>query len=299
MLSRTFFAITITGLLLAGLGLGLNAQSSSKASYLGSYIWRNSTPAFGGFSGIHLADQGKTLTLISDRGHFATASVARRDGVISEVTLDTIPPLLDPKGETASRFQSDAEGLAIRDDGRIFVSFEGIHRVWTYRDTTSEAAWLPRHNDFKSMQNNSSLEALAIGPDGVLYTMPERSGKLSRPFPVYRYKGGVWSKAFDLPRRGNFLTVGADFGPDGDFYLLERHFTGIFGFQSRVRRFQLHDDKIVGEEILLTTSTGKHDNLEGLSIWRDGAGDLRLTMVSDDNFKPFQRTELVEYVLRK
>lgn len=297
MLSRTFFAISAAGLFL--LGLGLNAQTTSNARYLSSYTWRNSAPAFGGFSGIHLADHGKSLTLISDRGHFATASIARRDGVISDVTLESLPALQDPKGGDTSRFQSDAEGLAIRDDGRIFVSFEGIHRVWTYRDTTSEAAWLPRHNDFKSMQNNSSLEALAIGPDGVLYTMPERSGKLDRPFPVYRYKGGVWSKAFSLPRRGKFLTVGADFGPDGDFYLLERHFTGVFGFQSRVRRFKLHNDKIVGEEIILTTRTGKHDNLEGLSIWRDGSGDLRLTMVSDDNFKPFQRTELVEYVLSK
>lgn len=187
----------------------------------------------------------------------------------------------------------------VRDDGRIFISFEGQHRVWTYRDIASEAAWLPRHADFKSMQANSSLEALAIGPDGALYTIPERSGRLSLAFPVYRYKGGVWTNAFTLPRRGKFLVVGADFGPDGNLYLLERYFTGLFGFQTRVRRFRLSGSKITGEEIILSTTTGRHDNLEGLTVWRDSVGNLRLTMISDDNFKSFQRIELVEYLLPK
>jgi len=158
---------------------------------------------------------------------------------------------------------------------------------------------LPRHPDFKKMQNNSSLEALAIGPDGAFYTIPERSGGLETPFPVYRYSNGAWTKPFVIPRRGPYLVVGADFGPDGRFYLLERAFNSIFGFQTRVRRFSVEGKRISNEEILVESPSGRHDNLEGLAVWQDGAGDIRLTMISDDNFRILQSTEFVEYRLKQ
>lgn len=40
-----------------------------------------------------------------------------------------------------------------------------------------------------------------------------------------------------------------------------------------------------------------HDNLEGISVWQDPDGRIRLTMISDDNFMVFQRTEIVEYAV--
>ena len=215
------------------------------------------------------------------------------------VDAGPILPLKNTKGGPLSLYETDSEGLALRDDGRLYVSFEANHRVWTYRNPTSEAAWLPRAPEFRKMQNNSSLEALAIDRNGALYTMPERSGKATRPFPVYRYKGRAWTQPFAIPRRGNFLPVGADFGPDGRFYLLERHLNGIFGFLTRVRSFQISGDRIFDEQTLLETSTGTHDNLEGLAVWRDDKGDIRLTMISDDNFRAFQITEFVEYRLQQ
>ena len=91
--------------------------------------------------------------------------------------------------------------------------------------------------------------------------------------------------------------MGADFGPDGWFYLLERDFRGILGFAARVRRMKLTENGPTDEEILLTTRPLQYDNLEGISVWQDGRG-IRLTMISDDNFLFVQRTELVEYRLR-
>ena len=49
--------------------------------------------------------------------------------------------------------------------------------------------------------------------------------------------------------------------------------------------------------ILLETRGGRHGNLEGLAVWQDSHGALRLTMISDDNFQFFQRTEWVDYKL--
>lgn len=88
-----------------------------------------------------------------------------------------------------------------------------------------------------------------------------------------------------------------DFGPDGRLYLLERALRGLF-FATRVRRFEIAEGaRVVSEETLLETAAGTHDNLEGISVWRDGAGDIRITMISDDNFRFLQRTEIVEYRL--
>lgn len=273
----------------AAAGNGLLATESA------SVTWRHKDDRFGGFSGLHVFDGGTRFLGISDRGVIVEGRFIRRQGRLSAITLDSIRPLKDTNGVPLKGFRTDAEGLAVRNNGRLYISFEGAHRVWTYRDPASEGAWLPRHPDFKSMQNNSSFEALAIGPDNVLYTIPERSGRLSRPFPVYRYKNGAWDQPFSIPRRGPFLVVGADIGPDGRFYLLERHLGSIFGFETRVRRFEMTDTGLKNEVTLIQTSAGEHDNLEGVSVWRDEGGRLKLTMISDDNFRGIQKTEIVEY----
>lgn len=269
-----------------------------EAEYLGSYGWRVDAPGFGGFSGLELSGDGRSFIAVTDKGWIAEGTLSRApSGAVSGVALGRLARLKDTKGGPVSRYDIDAEGLALRDDGRLFVSFESVHRVWTYRDTRTEAAWLPRHPDFRGLQNNSSLEALAIGPDGTIYTLPERSGVLTRPFPVYRYRSGDWDIPFSVPRYGPYLVVGADFGPDGRFYLLERHLSGIFGFQTRVRSFRITGDRLEDEHVLLETGPGRHDNLEGIAVWRDDAGAIRLTMLSDDNLNGFQRTEFVDYRL--
>ena len=47
----------------------------------------------------------------------------------------------------------------------------------------------------------------------------------------------------------------------------------------------------------MQTEPGLHDNLEGLSVWRDPQGRLRATMVSDNNYLFIFRSEIVEYRL--
>jgi hypothetical protein len=183
-------------------------------------------------------------------------------------------------------------------DAGIFISLERLHEVWRVSPDGEVIERLPRHPDFAALQGNASLEALAADAEGALYALPERSGSWTRPFPVWRYADGVWSRAFEVPRRGRFLPVGADFGPDGRLYLLERRMPLPFDFATRVRRFEIVDGQIVSEETLLETPPGLHDNLEGLAVWRDDDGAIRLTMVSDDNYSRFQKTEIVEYRLQ-
>jgi len=292
MRNRTRGAI---GAALAGAIAIAAAASGGEARFVASYTWRMDDPAFGGFSGLELSQDGRRFTAMSDRAGIVSGTLERQDGRIVAVQAGAVANLMDDKGQPQSQAEGDSEGLAVDGNGRVFVSYEGTSRVWAY-DTPDRAMPLPRAEAFKRLQTNSSLEALAIDARGRLYTLPERSGELTRPFPVWRYDKGRWTQPFDIPRRGGFLAVGADIGPDGRFYLLEREFTGV-GFRSRVRRFDMAEDALSGETTLFESHLLRHDNLEGLAVWRDEAGAIRLTMISDDNFNFFQRTQLVEYTV--
>ncbi|WP_456388970.1 esterase-like activity of phytase family protein [Profundibacter sp.] len=270
--------------------------ASQNAEHIGSYTWRGMSEKHGGFSGIEVSDDGMRFTVIGDKGAIVEGRFIRVNGQISAVQ-SSIHKLKNTTGRSVSKIDSDAEGLAITASGRIFISFEHHHRVWGYQDSKAKAAWLPQHPDFKHLKSNDGLEALAIDPDGTLFALPEKSSKES--IHIYRYKGDKWDQPFSIPRIKHFKAVGADFGPDGKFYLLERTLKSIFGFKTRIRRFEIQGDTIGAGEVVLETASGLHDNLEGLSVWRDDAGDIRLTMIADDNFNWYQRSEFVEYRLQE
>ncbi len=293
-----------TGLaLIAGSVLALAMRGSATAGphgFRGAYRWRMDDPEFGGLSALNVFPGGTRFIAISDHGAWTEGRIHRdAAGIIKDVTAAPFRLLLGADGQPFKEARRDSEGVAVARDGTVYISFEGPQaaRVLRYPRLDGPAENLTRHPDFPRMQENSSLEALAIGPDGTLYTLPERSGALDRPFPVYRYRAGTWDKPFTVPRRGNYLAVSADVGPDGRFYLLERDFRGLSGFASRLRRFALDGSGVSQEVTVMESAPGTHDNLEGLSVWRDAGGVLVATMVSDDNFRFFQTTELVEYAL--
>ena len=287
----------LPGLFLVLLG---GSACAERLDHLGSYTWVAENPKIGGLSGLEVSDDGTQFWAVGDKGLFVSGRLLREAGHISGVRdVNAVPLLHGPDARTMPADYQDAEGLARSEKGTFAISFEHVHRIWLWRSETGSTERIDNPLDFGGLQRNSGLEALALREDGLLYAVPERSGQLTRPFPVYRISqtGTDFDIAFHLPRRGDFLPVGADFGPDGRLYLLERHFMGFLGFRNRVRVFTLEGDQIIGERTLLETEGPRHDNLEGISIWRDPEGSLRATMISDDNFNSFQRTQFVEYRL--
>jgi hypothetical protein len=274
-----------------------NCALSTEATYLSSYAWTMPDENFGGFSSLEMDDQGQGFVTTSDHGYFLSGKIKRHDGIIVSVSDQKLTPIRNTKGILVDELNSDAEGIAIGPNGKIFVSFERNHRVWSFAKTTSAAHKLPKHADFETLQYNSSLEALAVDKKGWLYAAPERSGKLNAPFPIYRFNGTRWDKRLSIPRRGAFRVTGADIGPDGKFYLLERDFFIPLGIATRVRSFGITKTGLIDEQVILQTGYGTHGNLEGISIWQDDQKRIRITLIADDNFSFLQQTEIVEYVL--
>ena len=262
-----------------------------------STAWSESDARFGGYSGVVLAPDGGSLLAVSDKGSWIRGDIDRNDGKLEGVRATAIGDLHEISGARLEGETTDAEGLAVDSLGRAYVSFEAFHRVRRYDDIDGPATDVPSHPDFRAFQLNSALETLALDADGTLYAIPERSGAWERPFPVYRFRDGAWDRDLSLRRDGTFLAVDGDFGPDGKFYLLERDFGWLKGFATRVRRFTLGPDGFGDEATLLETPFGELDNMEGISTWRDEDGRIRVTLISDDNFFPLQRTTLVEYLL--
>jgi hypothetical protein len=282
-------------LVLALIAGGLAGPATAEAEFQGAFTWIYDDWTFGGFSG--LETDGDRFHALTDGGTMYRGRFLREDGRIVGIKHGNRRRLTDAAGDRLDGHENDAEGIAIGPDGRVFLSFEYRHRVVEW--TANASPELPVPRDFLALQTNSGLEALAIDAEGRLYAVPERSGKLDRPFPVYRYTAtsGSWDVAFRLERSGSFLPTGADFGPDGRLFLLERDFHGIFGFSSRVRVFDPVEGAVLTGETLIETRPGVRDNLEGISVWVNDAGETILTMISDDNFFPIQRTEIVEYRL--
>jgi len=278
--------------------MGAETTDPGPAAWLGSYVWTMNNDRFGGMSAIEVTPDGMGFVALSDRGAIVPGTFRRDEqGRISGVVAEPLGVLRSRNDGALTPSRSDSEGLAIAPDGTIYISFEIAPRVLRYQSPYGRPQILPIPRDFSRMASNGALEALAIAPDGALFTMPERSVRPDGAFTIYRFRDGSWDAPFALPRDGAFLPVGADFGPDGRLYLLERDL-GVFGFSTRVRRFVLTGDTIDAGETLLQTSAGTHGNLEGIAVWRDTAGRLRLTMIADNNFKSFLDTQIVEYTLQ-
>lgn len=244
---------------------------------------------FGGISAIDLDATGRGY-LLSDRGTLFDARFGERGAL----QIDGARVLSDAQGKALPRPKLDSEGLAILPDGRLAVSFEWRHRIEIFDVDGRSSAMLPVPEAFADLGSNAGLETLAVDGAGRLLAIPERSGASSRPFPVFVHDG-TWRET-SLPRRGAFLPVGADFGPQGRLYLLERDYL-LSGFRSRIRRFDWDGRALSREEEILRTRFWRHGNLEGIAVTKRGE-DTMIDMVSDDNFLPVQRGALVRYRLK-
>lgn len=249
----------------------------------------------GGLSGILIADDGLSGNLLTDRGKVFPVTISRDDDLdIADITLGQPWALR----ETAEDDFLDSEALAIGSDGTLFVGFEHSSRIETYAvGNGAPVRRIPFPED-KIRRANKGLEALAIDPaNGNIIGIQEVPYWGDRTFHAQILSSdGTWA-AHPYPKIGAFHAVGADFGPDGALYILERAFS-LIGFRTRIRRWDIHAPDQMPHTIY-GSKLGDFDNLEGISVWKDPDGLIRVTLVSDDNFMSVLRSELVEFTLHE
>lgn len=261
---------------------------------------RSEAEEFGGFSGLEVSEDGRFIVAISDTGLIYHGEV-RRDASRHSMEVDlNLGEKLKMEGGTQpdAKKLRDTEGLALAPDGTMFIAAESVKRLLTYAPhmPAPKASELPDLPAGASV--NAGFEALALGPDGALYTLPESSGSLIAPFAVMRRISGRWHTVHSFARGGGFRPVGADFGPDGHLYILSRAFNG-FAFASRIDRLVFEGDRVIRQDRLFSGHYGQFDNLEGLAIWQTDGQKLRALAISDDNFSRLQRTQIVEFELKE
>jgi hypothetical protein len=287
------------GLILAALAAG--AVRAEDARYLGTFVWTSGDAKFGGWSGFDLMPDGVTFRTVSDTGLTVAGQLERdAEGRVTGVAAGAMEPLRGDEAEELAIPVRDAEGLALGPEGSFAVSFEGsgrTARVAEYTSAAAAAVILTDGFDLSALGENRGIEALARADDGTLVAISEAAPGLFGGHRVYVGHGTEWSQPFDLAVDGTWRVTGADFGPDGYLYVLERDFWPLLGFRSRVLRMRMTPDGLMDSAVVFETTVGVHDNLEGIAVWSAVDGSLRMTMISDDNFRRSQRTELVDYVI--
>ena len=102
--------------------------------FTGGLVLESKHERFGGWSALRLRNSGEVLdlTLLSDRGALAYGQVGL-DALNQPVSmsLGRMETLVDLAGAPLAGDAADAEALAGYSDGRLAVSFERDHRIWT------------------------------------------------------------------------------------------------------------------------------------------------------------------------
>ncbi|MEZ5841635.1 MAG: esterase-like activity of phytase family protein [Hyphomicrobiales bacterium] len=268
---------------------------------------------FGGFSALGFV--GDRLVSVSDSGLWLTARLvedaAGRPTCLADAELRSLPGI---DGEPLfSKENSDAESMAFGSSASgpvVYVGFEGRARILAF---PLDAAGVPGRPtpvavNFKQseLRYTKGLEALALAPEGhplagTLVALSERTLDKRRNILAWLV-GGPTPGPFTVLRQDDFDITDADFLPDGDLLLLERRFRPSDGVAMRVSRVKaeaLKPGVLVEPEVLMTANMAYQiDNMEGIRVSRNAAGETLVTVISDDNHSVLQRNLLLRFIWR-
>ena len=269
------------------LGIG-GATLAPGVTYGGGLVLRG--PGLHGLSDLKM--QGDRAWVVSDFGDLVRFTVRLdRNGRLTSAGSAVSRPLTSPDGAVLTpKANADAEGLALLADGRVLISFERDHRIWSYGVGANNRPVLvstPRH----PFEDNQGIEGLTPAPDGRWLALGEA--------------GGAWLCDADacepLPNAptaytDGFLTTGADVDPAGGWFIVQRLFTPPLNMQARVRR--MAPDGTLSDPLIHLRPPASTDNFEGIAAVPTATG-TRVYLLSDDNDNFVQKTLLLAFDVRR
>ena len=284
-------------------------QRFGQLEFRGGLTLTSSYREFGGLSAIRIAPDGANFISLSDHGRWfkgrLTYEGARPVGIADAV----MAPILGPDGQAlAAHGWHDTESIA--DDGdTLYVGIERVNQIVRFdygKDgLLARGHPIPVPPGVRTLPLNKGLEALVFVPrnqpmGGTLIAISERGldrvGNL-RAFLI----GGPAPGTFAIKRIEKFDITDAALLPAGDLLILERSFSWPEGLFVQIRRIRIGDVKpgavVDGPVLFKADLRFEIDNMEGLAVHQTPAGEIVLTLVSDDNFSALQRTELLQFTL--
>jgi hypothetical protein len=263
---------------------------------------------FGGLSALRMQPDGSRFIAVTDAGRWLRGRMVYSGSAPSGIAETEMAPMLAADGRRlVVRGWFDTEAIA-EDAGAVYVGIERVHRIVKYdfagNGFKARGVPIPLPPEFSDMPSNKSIEALAFVPKGLplagtLIAITEAaldgSGN-NRAFLL----GGPSPGAFSIKRVDDFDITDCAVLPGGDLLILERRFSFIRS-ASRIRRIasaDLRPGATVDGAVIFYADFGQQiDNFEGLGLHRTASGETVLTLISDNNFSPLQRTLLMQFTL--
>jgi hypothetical protein len=264
---------------------------------------------FGGLSGLRMDADGRRFVALTDKGFWFTGRLAYDGSRPAGIADARMAPMLGPDGRPlAARGWYDTEALAA-DGGTLYVAIERVHRIvkfdYARAGVLARAEAVPAPPALHSLPNNRGIEGLIFVPKGLplagaLIAFSERGLDRAGNLAAFLI-GGPKPGAFSVRRTEDFDISDAALLPSGDLLILERRFSWASGVAIRMRRIALSSiapGALVDGPVLLFADLGYQvDNMEALAVHRAPDGETVLTLLSDDNFSPIQRTLLLQFTL--
>ena len=264
---------------------------------------------FGGLSGIRLDAKGERFISFSDKGSWFTGRIVYAGREMMSLADVEAAPMLGPDGRPiTARGWFDSESIAL-DGSLVYIGLERVNRVLRFDFakgfTRSRGEVVPMPPAVKKLPFNKGLEALVMVPKGMplagtLIAISERGLDADGNLIAFLV-GGPAPGQFSVRRTDNFDVSDAVLLPPGDLLILERKFSWLEGLGIRIRRIPLKSigpgAVVEGPSIFNADLSQEVDNMEGIDAHVTAEGDTVLTMVSDDNFSPIQRTLLLQFTL--
>jgi hypothetical protein len=277
--------------------------------FLGGLDLSSENQFFGGISGIHLYPDGARFLAVTDRGRWLRGRIESVGNRPLRVEDAELAPLLGSDGRPlGARGWYDAESLTF-DGGVAYVGIERANRIVRFdygrHGLLARGHVVAAPRAIRDWPRNQGIEALVSVPKGqpltgALIAISERgldeAGNI-RGFAI----GGPRPGSFSVLRKDNFDVTAATITPAGDLLVLERRFTLFGGPAMRIRKIALASVTpgavLDGPALIEADRSFVIDNMEALAAHRNAAGDTVLTVVSDDNFNPLQRTILLRFAI--
>ena len=295
--------------------------SSPRRLKFGALEWRggieisSEAKRFGGFSGLVLDKSGTRLIAVADTGWWLTARLHYdAKGWLSGFDHARMAPLLNRYGRRLKgKWRSDSESV-IRLGGsgkqlRLAVSFERKHRILVYQFGANGFAARGRKvrssRVLHNLRSNKGIEALgrfaAGSPQkGALIAISERTLDEAGNNRAWLLRQDR-TASLSVRRRDDYDITDAAVLPGGDLLILERKFRLLSGPAFRIRRIAatgIRAGAVLDGDVLIEADYSTTiDNMEGLALHRAANGELRLTLISDDNYSILQHTLLLQFAL--